>query len=84
MITLEPDVSALVKKRMKERGETFKEAVNEALRDGLLHPTATSGSSAYETPSFDLGPARVDLDHALRLAASLEDDVRVASPRDST
>lgn len=34
-LTLDPDVAALLKKRVAEGGVSFKDAVNEALRRGL-------------------------------------------------
>ena len=83
-VTLEADVAALLQERMRERGQTFKQAVNEALRDGLLRDAVPDADRSYATPTFDLGGARIDLDHALRLAASLEDDARLASSLEST
>jgi hypothetical protein len=53
----------------RERGLSFKDAVNEAIRAGLAAP----GTQAYTTPR-DLGPARVDLTKALEIAGQLEDD----------
>lgn len=70
-VTLDPDVDALIRKRMQERGLTFKEAVNEALRDGLV---GDRDQAPYETPTFDLGGARVSVDRALELAGRLEDE----------
>ena len=70
-VTLDPDARALVERAMRERGLSFKEAVNEAIRSGL--GGARSPSDSYTTPR-ELGPARVDLTHALRLAGELEDD----------
>lgn len=56
---------------MRERGLSFKDAVNEAIRAGL-------GSARVESRAFTrpraLGPARVDLTKALTVAANLEDD----------
>jgi hypothetical protein len=69
-VTLDPDTRLLVERVMRERGLTFKEAVNQGLRAGLGE---ASGPRAYTTPR-DLGPARVDLTKALGLAAVLEDD----------
>lgn len=69
-VTLDPDTRALVERAMRERGLSFKEAVNEGLRTGL---GSAALSAAYTTPR-DLGPARVDLTKALGLAAALEDD----------
>jgi hypothetical protein len=70
-ITLEPDVEALVKKAMRDRGLSFKDAVNQALRKAF---TTGSGGEPYRTPTFDMGAPLVPLDRALRLAAELEDD----------
>ncbi len=73
-ITLDPDSRLLVERAMRERGWTFKEAVNEAIRAGLGAPAAPGRS--YTTPR-KLGPARVDLTKALRVAADFEDDALV-------
>ena len=70
-ITLDTDTRLLVERSMREKGLSFKEAVNDAIRAGL-------GRSQDEPRSYtvarDLGPARVDLTRALGLAAELEDD----------
>lgn len=70
-ITLDPDTRLLVERAMRERGMSFKDAVNEAIRAGL--GTAPEGPRTY-TVARDLGPARVDLTKALQLAAALEDE----------
>lgn len=70
-ITLEADTRVLIERMMRERGVTFKEAVNEAIRAGL--GAAKSGGRDYTTPR-EMGPARVDLTKSLSLAAELEDD----------
>jgi hypothetical protein len=70
-VTLDPDARALVARAMRERGLSFKEAVNEAIRAGLGGPASPARS--YTTPR-KLGPARVDLTKSLQLAADLEDD----------
>lgn len=69
-MTLDPDTRLLVERAMRERGLSFKEAVNEAIRAGL---GAREPTASYTTPRR-LGPARIDLTHALRVAAELEDD----------
>lgn len=69
-MTLDPDTRLLVERAMRERGLSFKEAVNEAIRAGL---GARAPTASYTTPRR-LGPARIDLTHALRVAAELEDD----------
>jgi Arc/MetJ family transcription regulator len=70
-VTLDPDTRLLVERAMRERGLSFKEAVNEAIRAGL--GASASTPRTYTTPR-DLGPPRVDLTKSLRLAADLEDD----------
>jgi hypothetical protein len=70
-ITLDPDTRLLVERAMHERGLSFKEAVNEAIRSGLAGPASVP--RVYTTPR-SLGPARVDLTRALQLGAELEDE----------
>lgn len=70
-VTLDPDTRLLVERAMRERGLSFKEAVNEAIRAGLGDGAA--GRRSYTTPRA-LGPARVDLTKALGLADQLEDE----------
>lgn len=69
-VTLDPDTRLLVERSMRERGLSFKDAVNAAIRAGLA-PAA--GDRGYTTPRT-LGPARVDITKALRLAGELEDE----------
>jgi hypothetical protein len=68
-VTLDPDVEAHVRRVMRERGLSFKQALNDAGRRGFERPT-----SAVETPTFSMGEPAVPLDGALRLAADLEDE----------
>lgn len=70
-ITLEPDADAMVRRLMRERGLTFKQAVNEAIRAG-----GSTGAPGAEvrTQTFDMGRPAVPVDKALRLAADLEDE----------
>jgi hypothetical protein len=71
-VTLDPDVEALLRRAMRERQLSFKEALNQAVRSGL---TARAPSSAFRTPTFRMGfEPTVPLDKALRLAAELEDE----------
>jgi hypothetical protein len=70
-LTLDPDTRALVEQAMRDRGLSFKEAVNEAIRAGFGAERAAG--RAYTT-ARRLGPARVDLTKALQLAETLEDD----------
>jgi hypothetical protein len=70
-VTLDPDTRSLVERAMRERGVTFKEAVNEAIRAGL--GASRSSSRPFTTPRH-LGSPTVELTHALRVAAEFEDD----------
>lgn len=72
-VSLDPDTRQLVERAMRERGVTFKDAVNEAIRAGLGARPQGDGIPTY-TPPRALGPARTDLTKALALAARLEDD----------
>lgn len=69
-VTLEPDVEALVKRAMRERGLTFKEAVNEAIRAGM---ETSRADRRPRLPVFDMGEPLIDVTKALRLAGELED-----------
>ncbi|MGH8154629.1 MAG: hypothetical protein ACREP0_05240 [Rhodanobacteraceae bacterium] len=70
-ITLEPDVEALLKKVMRERGLTFKDAVNQAVRDGLAKPAEPI--PPFKQRTMHLGRPLVDLTKALALADELDD-----------
>ena len=70
-VTLDPDVELLVKRAMEERGLSFKQAINEAIRAGMTG----SGPGIQPTfPTHDMGEPLVDVTKALRLAGELEDD----------
>lgn len=70
-ITLEPGVEALPKKAMRERGLTFKDAVNQAVRDGLAKPA--EDVPPFKQRTFHMGVPKVDLTKALALADELYD-----------
>ncbi len=71
-VTLDPDVRHLVERAMGERGLTFKEALNDAIRRGLGTSTRRHKRA---TKTFRMGfePA-LPWDKALRMAADLEDE----------
>jgi hypothetical protein len=71
-VTLDPDTRVMVERLMKERGLSFKEAVNEAIRRGLA--PARQGDGEVTTVVRSLGTPRVDLTKALALAGELEDE----------
>jgi hypothetical protein len=70
-VTLDPDADAAVRRLMRERGLSFKQAVNEAIRLGLS-PRPLSGT--FRTRTFGMGRPAMPIDKALRLAAELEDE----------
>jgi len=70
-VTLDDDIAAKLRRLARERGVSFKEALNSALRLGL------SGRAATRPYRLEARPMRlrpgIDLDKALRLAGELED-----------
>jgi hypothetical protein len=69
-ITLDPDVDQLLRRAMRDRGTTFRDTVNEAIRSGLR---------AHKVPRFrqktvSLGKPSFNVDKALQFAAALEDE----------
>ena len=72
-VTLDDDTAAQLRRLAAERGVSFKEALNTALRHGLA-PRREASSERYRVPTRDLGlRPGVDLDKALQLAGELED-----------
>ena len=57
---------------MRERKVSFKQALNDAIREGAQRESA--GSTPFTVKAVDLGRPRVDLDKALQLTAELEDE----------
>jgi len=72
-ITLDPDVAARLRSLARERGISFKAAVNSVLRRGLSEGEETSRPFRVKSRPLDLRPG-LDLDKALTLAAQLEDE----------
>jgi hypothetical protein len=72
-VTLEPDVEALVRSAMKERGLSFKEALNLGLRAGLAKPRPKQRGFLQKT--FALGAEQnFRWDKALAAADAMEDE----------
>jgi hypothetical protein len=74
-VTLDPDVEALLRKAVRERGEPFKQVLNAAIRDGLASARRKL-AKRFKQPTFDMGRPLVDLTKALSLAAELENAQR--------
>lgn len=74
-VTLDPDVEALIRQLMTDRGLSFNEALNTAVRVGL----SGKREAPFTTSTHSMGVPAVSLDHALRVAAELEDaEIRVS------
>ena len=76
VITLDPDVEALVRTTMRARSEPFNQVLNAAIRVGLRAGSAPA--TRFRQRTFKLGKPLVDLTKALSLAAELEDAETVA------
>lgn len=76
-VTLDPDAEHLIRRRMKEKGVSFKRALNDAIREGASERPPV----AHVTPTFDMGVPALDLTKALRIAAELEDESLIAAMR---
>lgn len=70
-VTLDDDTLALIQRRMRERGVSFKTALNDAIRDGAQRRAAPR---PFVTRTADLGVPAINLDRALQIAAELEDE----------
>jgi hypothetical protein len=72
-VTLDPDAQALIRAVMKERGISFKEALNSAVRLGLARGKA--GRTKFVQKSYPLGGEQnFRWDKALEVAAAIEDE----------
>jgi hypothetical protein len=72
-VNLDPDVANELRTLARERRVSFTAVVNAVLRRGLSEE-APAAARPYRLPTQRLGlRAGIDLEHALRLAAELED-----------
>jgi hypothetical protein len=72
-VTLDPDVAARLKAVARERGISFKEALNAAVRAGLGGGRRAARPFRQPTQPMGLRPG-VTVDKALQLAAAFEDE----------
>lgn len=70
-VTLDPDTAELVRREMRERSISFKQAINDVIRRGA---TARRATEQFRTTTASLGTSTVNLDRALSIVADLEDD----------
>ncbi len=71
-VTLDEDVARQLEQLRRDRGVSFKEAINSTLRQGLSTPRKAKPFKQQTYP-MGLRPG-IDLTHALRFAADLEDE----------
>ncbi len=72
-VSLEPDVEALIRTAMKERGISFKEALNSAVRAGLTR--AKQSRRRFVQKTFALGTEQnFRWDKALAASDAIEDE----------
>lgn len=71
-MTLDPDVEAKLRAAMRERGVSFKVAINDAVRAGLTAKTAPRRGFRVHAQPLGVRPG-INLDKALTLAGELED-----------
>jgi hypothetical protein len=70
-VTLDDDTLVIVRRLMRERHISFKQALNDAIRQGARRRPAPA---VFETRTADLGVPSVNLDRVLQIAGELEDE----------
>ena len=75
-MTLDDDLASALKEAAYRTNRSFKAAVNDTLRAGLAHLEAPPKAQRYRIKPASLGGVSpgIDLDKALQLADSLEDE----------
>ena len=79
-VDLDPHLLERLRIEARRRGVSVKELLDTVLRRGLdERPGGATSPLRYRCPTFRMGPpaAGVNLDHALRLSAALEDEETV-------
>ena len=73
-VTLDPDVERLIRDAMRERSVSFKEALNQAARDGL-QAKELKRSRRFIQKTFRMGESQgFRWDKALTIADAIEDE----------
>lgn len=80
-VTLDSDVEKLLRRAIRERGASFKQVLNDALREGLRESKTRAQHKPFRQRTFDLGKPLVDLTKALALADELGDEALIAKMR---
>lgn len=71
-VTIDPDVEVLVRKAMRQRDASFKQVLNDSLREALAE-RRPKPRAPYRQVAYHLGRPLVDLTKATALAAELDD-----------
>jgi len=73
-LTLDEDVAAKLKAEQRRAGRTFREVVNEALRQGLASQRVTAKRRSFEITASDLGDLKpgLSLDNVAELIERVE------------
>jgi len=71
-VTLDPDVEAKLRALMRERGVSFKVAINDSVRAGLASSSQPSRRFRVHAKPMGVRPG-INLDKALTLAGEMED-----------
>ncbi len=74
-VTLDSDTELIIRRRMKERGVGFKQAINDAIRSSV------TDSTRFRTETASMGQSTVNLDRALQVVGELEDDDLIRKAR---
>jgi hypothetical protein len=71
-VTLDRDVEKLLRRAVRERGQSFKKVLNSAVRHGLMHKPEPK---RFRQKTFHMGAAApgVNVTKALQLATDFED-----------
>lgn len=80
-VTLDADAEQLVRTRMRERKQSFKQALNDLIREGAV---GDAPATPFRTETASMGASRVNLDRALQVVGELEDDDLVRKARAGT
>ncbi len=72
-VTLDPDIEKLIRDTMRQRGISFKQALNDAIRAGLA--PKRNGSRRFTQKTYSLGAEQYfRWDKALAVADAIEDE----------
>ena len=73
-VTLDPDTEKLIRDLMRDRGVSFKQALNDAIPSGLM-PAKRNGARRFIQQTYSLGAEQYfRWDKALAVADAIEDE----------